>query len=295
MLGIKTKVKQLVREIQDRLPDTVRDPKGILDPAELKRWNDDGYYIARGLFSADEIAAMNQYMDQLWDERRERGGDMAFDMYLYSPRHQRIYFRDAPDDARQFPYKLNDLFLESPEVRSMALAPKLAEIIRTLLGGDPMVFNSLNFEHGSQQKAHLDTLYMPPKVKNKMCAAWIALEDIHPDSGPLFYYPGSHKIPRYLFSTGKQNAVAEEMEKFHAYYDEEIAKRGMKTEEFCPRAGDVLIWHAQLLHGGSAIKDPARTRKSLVTHYFRQQEFPAYCSKEHGSHAYYFIREHGKV
>ena len=28
-----------------------------------------------------------------------------------------------------------------------------------------------------------------------MCGVWIALEDIHEDSGPLIYYPKSHRSP----------------------------------------------------------------------------------------------------
>ena len=32
--------------------------------------------------------------------------------------------------------------------------------------------------------------------------------------------------------------------------------------------GQALIWSANLLHGGSPAKDPSRTRKSQVTHFF---------------------------
>ena len=28
-----------------------------------------------------------------------------------------------------------------------------------------------------------------------MCGAWVALEDISADSGPLVYFPGSHRMP----------------------------------------------------------------------------------------------------
>jgi len=41
------------------------------------------------------------------------------------------------------------------------------------------------------------------------------------------------------------------------------------------RSGDVLIWHAQLLHGGRPILDRARTRASLVVHYWRACDLPA--------------------
>ena len=34
------------------------------------------------------------------------------------------------------------------------------------------------------------------------------------------------------------------------------------------KKGDTLVWSANLLHGGSVVKDTSRTRKSQVTHYF---------------------------
>ena len=34
------------------------------------------------------------------------------------------------------------------------------------------------------------------------------------------------------------------------------------------KKGQALIWSANLLHGGSPAKDPNRTRKSQVTHFF---------------------------
>jgi len=34
------------------------------------------------------------------------------------------------------------------------------------------------------------------------------------------------------------------------------------------KKGESFAWSASLLHGGSKVKDPSRTRKSQVTHYF---------------------------
>jgi hypothetical protein len=41
---------------------------------------------------------------------------------------------------------------------------------------------------------------------------------------------------------------------------------------FQARKGDVFIWNAQLLHGGSAIAQPGRTRRSVVFHYFSESD-----------------------
>jgi ectoine hydroxylase-related dioxygenase (phytanoyl-CoA dioxygenase family) len=64
------------------------------------------------------------------------------------------------------------------------------------------------------------------------------------------------------------------MPEFKQYIASEIEQHGLKAETLLAQKGDVLIWHSQLLHGGSEIIDKRRTRKSLVTHYFTNEDFP---------------------
>ena len=144
-----------------------------------------------------------------------------------------------------------------------------------MLEGEPLICNSLNFERGSQQHFHIDTWYMPPPVEGRMVVASIALDDVDADNGPIAYYPGSHRIPAYRFSTGRLNEVPAEMPQCRAHLDREIAARGLGEVEFRGRSGDVFLWHAQLLHGGRPIRDMARTRASLVVHYWRASDLPA--------------------
>jgi hypothetical protein len=42
------------------------------------------------------------------------------------------------------------------------------------------------------------------------------------------------------------------------------------------KKGDVLIWHADLMHGGAPIEDPKRTRKSLVAHFMPLGVMPTF-------------------
>ncbi len=44
-----------------------------------------------------------------------------------------------------------------------------------------------------------------------------ALEDVHPDSGPLRYYPGSSHIPTFRFSDGGLHVRNEQMESWSEY------------------------------------------------------------------------------
>ena len=46
-----------------------------------------------------------------------------------------------------------------------------------------------------------------------------------------------------------------------------VAARGVRVERFFAKAGQAIIWSANLLHGGDHHRDLARTRWSQVTHY----------------------------
>ena len=137
-----------------------------------------------------------------------------------------------------------------------------------------MVCNSLNFLWGSQQPDHFDTWYMPPPVANKLVVSSICLEDVRPDAGPLVYYPGTHKIEPYRFSRGGIHAVSEEMPACRAYVEEQVRKIQTERREFLGKAGDVFLWHGQLLHGGTGIRNLNYTRKTLLTHYWRARTTP---------------------
>jgi ectoine hydroxylase-related dioxygenase (phytanoyl-CoA dioxygenase family) len=127
-----------------------------------------------------------------------------------------------------------------------------------------------------------------------MVVTSVCLEDVHSDAGPLFYLPGSQKIPPYRFSNGTIRAIPAEMDECHAYLDRAIKERGLKREIFLGRKGDVFIWSCQIAHGGSPITDPKRTRKSLVTHYWRANDMAAH-KLERVNGGYYFAKDHQPV
>ena len=165
-------------------------------------------------------------------------------------------------------YKFNDLYLMSDEVRCLAFDAELTTLLEDQLGEPAVLCNSINFEKGSSQPKHIDSLYMTPRTPHSLIATWIALEDVHPDSGPLVYYPGSHKIPLYVFNDGTHHASRDEIVDWFDYIDVQLRLRGLREKTFLARKGDVFIWHSDLVHGGSPIRDSRRTRGSLVSHYF---------------------------
>jgi phytanoyl-CoA hydroxylase len=243
-----------------------------LTKQERASWEERGFLVLRSFFSDEEIEPVNEQIARLWENRAGVEDPITVDYLLNTTRAGHGLLRDAPEDARDAPYKLNNLYQWSPEVRALSCNARLAAVLTDLLDGPPLAFNTLNFERGSQQGDHFDTYFMPAPVTNKMLATWIALEDIEPVTGPLRYYPGSHLVAPYRFSHGFIWSADAEMPAAESYNDDAIRSR-FATETFVPRKGDVLIWHSQLLHAGEPIEDLSLTRRSLVTHYFRATDF----------------------
>ena len=126
---------------------------------------------------------------------------------------------------------------------------------------------SLVFVNGSQQPAHQDTIHLTPFPHGYMAGVWIALQDIQQDSGELVIYPGSHKENR-IRKKGERikNGNYTPMENYTKFYDDIASKYEKVT--YKPSKGTVLIWHENLLHGGSLRKDKTIERRSCVVHCF---------------------------
>jgi ectoine hydroxylase-related dioxygenase (phytanoyl-CoA dioxygenase family) len=237
-----------------------------LRPAVLREHFDrDGFVILPGYFSSERIDSALDAVKQLLSERAR---EIVVDNLSNGART--FWSNAAQRETRHF--KFNDLYLLSEDVRALALDEELSLLLRALLGDAPVLCNSLNFQRGSQQPAHIDSLYMTPQTPGQLAATWTAFEDAHADSGPLRYWPGSHQIPLFRFRDGSRHAKAEEMPAWQAYIDTQLRERGLTEKTFLAKKGDVFIWHSDLLHGGGTIRDPARTRNSLVCHYFGETD-----------------------
>jgi ectoine hydroxylase-related dioxygenase (phytanoyl-CoA dioxygenase family) len=213
----------------------------------ILQWPENGYLIVRNLLSAGEVAAINAEIDRL--------------------------IRDKVVDFNFTGRKIMFAFHHSGLLRQVVNDRRILDLMDFLLGRRIKVFQSINFLTGSEQAAHSDSIHMTTHPLGYMIAAWIALEPITADNGPLIYHPGSHKLP-YLLNDGYDHGgdrfvIGEEA---YGRYEEAIAKAiregGFPTKELHAQPGDVLFWHANLLHGGKKMTSPNASRKSMVIHCF---------------------------
>jgi hypothetical protein len=155
-----------------------------------------------------------------------------------------------------------------PAVREVATWPRILYLLRKLYRREPIPFQTLNFEVGTQQGIHNDAVHFHCIPERFMCGVWVALEDVDHENGPLFYYPGSHRLPiRYMPDMGLPASADS-----HVGYAEALGSlmsaEGLTSEELHISRGQAIIWAANLSHGGSPVIDPERTRLSQVTHYY---------------------------
>ena len=167
--------------------------------------------------------------------------------------------------------RVQDAWKQSDAVRELALMPEIEAVLQRCWGRQPFAFQTLNFPVGTQQHLHSDAVHFHSEPPGFMCGVWVALEDIHPESGPLEYVPGSQRLP-YLQAADvgvrQQPGVTPDQTIFHDYWQTAVSQGGFERQRFTPRLGQALIWSANLIHGGSAVDDLHHTRWSQVTHYF---------------------------
>ena len=213
--------------------------------AKLARWIDDGYMVLEGHLSRADVDEINSDLERQFEQGKIK----------YHPLGKRVV----------------NAFEHSEPVRRAVTDPELLRLLSFILGREVNLFQTIDFFVGSEQAAHSDSFHMTTEPMGYLIAIWVALEDVSPESGPVYYYPGSHKLPYVMtedlgdrggdLGGGKEARYAERIRSL-------IADRGLEPVEFTASAGDVLIWHANLLHGGRGIAREGATRKSLVAHYF---------------------------
>jgi hypothetical protein len=165
--------------------------------------------------------------------------------------------------------RIQDAFKVSATVKQIALEPQILALLSKLYGRQAFAFQTLNFKQGSQQAAHSDSVHFSSAPERFMCGVWVALEDVSLDAGPLCYYPGSHTLPIYdCRQVGFTPSDTVNQTVYEPTWNKLIEANGFRKKVFIARAGDALIWAANLLHGGEPILRPGATRWSQVTHYY---------------------------
>lgn len=241
-------------------------------------WNAEGVVHREALFEVGESSLIAAYQDEWMAANGFRdlvpalpeGGDGTWTM-KGDPSELMVVEADRPGgwpDA--CPYvrhqALLDLLMDRP------LADLLAETV-----GEPMGLHlNLTGWTSTTRNWHQDGYLNPDHVGDAYAAVWIALDDIHPDSGVFQFIPGSHHWHRLTNSRVAASGIvdmtdprwpAQTEEVLTPLVEDEIVARDATVIDYVPTAGDVLLWHPRLYHRGQAPRIPNTYRPALIAHF----------------------------
>jgi phytanoyl-CoA hydroxylase len=205
-----------------------------------------GYIVVPSYLSHEKADAANQEIDRLLTEKKVSLNSVNKIMFAFH--HSKL-------------------------LESIGNSAEIIEFLSSLAKGNIKLFQSINFLMGSQQKTHSDSIHMTTFPEGGLIAIWIALEDIDESNGALHYYPGSHTLPYYLNKDYNNEGTALFLGNsgYHQYeqmLQDKVKELQLEKKIFRAKKGDMLIWHANLLHGGESHPDRSKTRKSMVFHYY---------------------------
>lgn len=224
---------------------------GLIDTDEvapLEQFIRDGYAVLEYRLSAEALIDLNEALDWVIETK--------YQSYSYGS-SQRI----------------EQLHKHKHSVERLWRDPQVLKFLGKVFDAPALPCQTLTYVFGSQQDFHQDTIHLTPFPAGYMCGVWVALEDVREDSGELSIIPGSHRFPRvYRESVQcapvRGNDWTEFGQKIVTHWDSLIKESGLQQLKYRPQKGSILVWHENLMHGGSRRQNPELSRRSIVSHYF---------------------------
>lgn len=183
----------------------------------------------------------------------------------------------ANRDARGHYPRIVNLHTALPSLAHLFTDNLTTLAVQDLLFGSPTaLYTSLFYETGSQQPLHRDTPVFSTRPEYMYFGTTVYLEAAGAENGCLEVMEFGHlmrELDREAMARaryGSLDAMPDMDDNIWNEYQGQVTEngrgRGLTVRALHVNAGDTVIWHPQLPHGGSPIRDPSRTRFSLVIH-----------------------------
>jgi ectoine hydroxylase-related dioxygenase (phytanoyl-CoA dioxygenase family) len=218
---------------------------------------EDGYTVMKGAIPPEQCAAMIARFQAL-EQQNEA---------LFAP---------SRNAKGHYPRIVNLHFAFPELVQLLTRNGILLATLDALFGAPVSLYTSLFYEVGSQQPVHRDTPVFATRPEYLYFGVTVYLEPADDENGCLEVLPGGHKIPELdreamaVQRYGSLDAIPQfDNDIWVEYQNAVVAEgrtRGLQPRKLHVAAGDTVIWHPQLPHGGTPIRDHSRTRFSFVMH-----------------------------
>jgi len=232
-----------------RIPSPLRvgDAFGMTQSGMREEFESRGFTVARGLFSPEEVQALTDHYMAM----RDRGGDGWAEGGVH------------PEDAeplKRYPRLMQPHRGDDVSLRYL-VDPRINAHLTELLGREPYAVQTMVYYKpaGARGQAlHQDQRYL--RVDPGTCvAAWLVLDDTDEENGCMMVVPGSQDLP-VLCPIPSDESLS--------FVPETVpVPEGLTTEMVPMKAGDVLFFNGQLIHGSLPNRSKDRFRRIVVGHY----------------------------
>ena len=213
----------------------------------LARYQQEGYLLARSLFSLAETAAYLEYFMQL-----RTSGSYPLD-HLGVDTDQR-------DPILKYP-RMTHIQRWDELGRQCLTDPRLARWLTLLTGEAPLLVQGMVYFKPPQsrgQALHQDQFYLKAQPGTCM-AAWMALDPADEENGCLRVVPGSHQLPLLC---------AEKADTTLSFTDVGVpVPAGLEPVSVPMAPGDVIFFNGLLIHGSPPNTSADRFRRAITGHY----------------------------
>jgi ectoine hydroxylase-related dioxygenase (phytanoyl-CoA dioxygenase family) len=206
-----------------------------------------GYLVVRGMFDHEEVAFYREHYMRLRATDAYPGDDSGIDI-------------GSADPLKRFPRMIHMHRWDEASLRWLIDA-RLNAVLTGLLGRSPYAVQTMLYfkPAGARGQAlHQDNYYL--RVRPGTCmAAWLALDNCDEANGCMRVVPGSHSWP-LLCTVGADTS--------QSFTDVTVPlPPDVESRAVIMRAGDVLFFNGQLIHGSFPNTSADRFRRALIGHY----------------------------
>lgn len=209
-------------------------------------WQENGYYLARGVFDAAQVADLETDFDRIVAQLMQSGE--ALNARWGGAATDKI------DGGQAVILHTHNVQFFSATWLQALLNPRFLGATTAILGDDVLLHHTKLFQKPSEKGAafpmHQDWTYFP-SIKDTMMAGVIHVSDASDEMGCLRVYPGSRKLGRVKGTSGAQ--ASELLDQYPI--------EGATILE--AEAGDVAFFHYFTLHGSMPNRSN-RTRKTVL-------------------------------
>jgi ectoine hydroxylase-related dioxygenase (phytanoyl-CoA dioxygenase family) len=219
----------------------------VITPLQIHQFEQNGYTVVPQMFLPEEVKT---HVDHFMRLRHE--GSFAGDFAGVNA--------DEKDPLKAYPRMIHMHRWDDLSLRWM-LDPRINRALTALLGREPYAVQTMLYfkPAGARGQAlHQDNYYL--RVQPGTCiAAWLALDDCDEENGCMQVVVGSHAWP-VLCTVGADLNQSFTDVTVPLPTDADVRPVLMK-------AGDVLFFNGQLVHGSYPNTSKDRFRRSLIGHY----------------------------